>query len=350
MNKILSIVAFVCFSFTAFSQKNYHLADSIGSAAKGVTVESLHSQLTMNLKSDEEKLRSFYFWITHNIVYDIYEWSHPSNNIEKQRAASVLKNKKAVCHGYSELFKSFCDLSAIPCFLVSGYPKKNNELVSEGHTWNVVFVNEKWFPIDATWGAGVIDGGPKFVKEFDEAYFLPQPAKFLEDHYPFDPMWQLVTNPVSVKNYKKHGWQHNESGTVYFNFNDTIKNWLLNEETMRKVTSAQRMNRFNPDDPESKTELAFALISWSYAESSKGTAILDELYPKKNNQRTTTSRKQLPQNEFNLQLQQAYSHFSTADSILSKVKSVDRNQQQHIDATRKGYDYNMKTINSVLNK
>lgn len=328
-----------------FAQQKYSLADKAASSAKATSIEMLHAELSRQLNTDEEKLRAFYYWITHNINYDVNEWTRPSGNFAAQSAVNVLKNKKAVCHGYSELFKSLCDLSGIKCFLVSGYTKRENVFVNEGHTWNIVFVNNQWLPIDATWGAGGVNENGKYIMEFDENYFLPNPIDFLKDHYPFDPAWQLVHHPVSLSNYRKKDWiyKDNPGGSIY-NFNDTISSWMLNDSTTMRVMSAKRMVRMNPEDPESKKELSYALMDFAQEESIKGTSILSELYPKSKNQQTTATKINLPKDEFNKKLDTAYRHFTTADSVLNKVVVLSQSDRVNVENTRKVLKHNMNVI------
>nr|MBP7965492.1 hypothetical protein [Paludibacteraceae bacterium] len=46
------------------------------------------------------------------------------------------------------------------------------------------------------WAAGYELKG-KYIHQFQDAYFLIPPKEFIKDHMPFDPMWQLVENPLN---------------------------------------------------------------------------------------------------------------------------------------------------------
>src|SRR5688572_15769408 len=154
MKNLMLIVLFVLSNTISFSQENYAFADSVAVSVKAASVETLHRELTKNLTTDQDKVRSFFFWIAQNINYDVSEWTNPSGDFSKQQPANVLKNMKAVCHGYSQLFKVLCDLSGIKCFIVTGYTRNEAIFSGEGHAWNVIYLNGKWQQIDATWGAG----------------------------------------------------------------------------------------------------------------------------------------------------------------------------------------------------
>ncbi|MDQ3049354.1 MAG: hypothetical protein M3Q95_00565 [Bacteroidota bacterium] len=267
----------------AVSQHKYAAADSLAAVVKGASVIELHKALTKNLSKDEDKVRAFYSWIAYNIHYDVSEWKQTEKAPEKQAIQAVLKSKKAICHGYAVLFSEFCRLSAIPCYLVSGYNRLDNKFDDAGHTWNMVFVNKKWQPVDVTWGAGGIDPRGKYIKEFENKYFLPDPVDFLSDHFPFDPMWQLVEHPVKLSDYRNERWKYQVKSTPYFNFNDTIAAWEQLDSLDREYTSAVRMLNSNPGDPKVKLQLSYALFKKGNAEFDKGNKIMAVLYPRKPN-------------------------------------------------------------------
>lgn len=72
------------------------------------------------------------------------------------------------------------------------------------HAWNAVRLDGKWFLLDSTWGAGHTDGHA-YVKQFNEFYFLTDPAHFVNDHFPYmdndmaeSVKWQLLKKPVTL--------------------------------------------------------------------------------------------------------------------------------------------------------
>lgn len=62
----------------------------------------------------------------------------------------TLVNKEAVCQGYAETFKMFCNYYNIPCVCVTGVGVTTS---SRGaHMWNAVQMDDgKWYLLDATW-------------------------------------------------------------------------------------------------------------------------------------------------------------------------------------------------------
>ncbi|MGL1894270.1 MAG: hypothetical protein OCD02_21750 [Spirochaetaceae bacterium] len=177
------------------------------STPKSVTgsIESLVKYLIEPTKNDLEKVRIIYRWVTNNIRYDSNAYF--SGRYPSQDASYVLKTKKSVCSGYSNLFEALCLEAGIEVVTISGYAKgysykPGRSFNKTNHAWNVVNLDNKWFIIDSTWGAGYMNG-KKFVKEFEEFWFLTDPNKSIFSHLPEDPKWQLLTDPISKKTFQK---------------------------------------------------------------------------------------------------------------------------------------------------
>ena len=231
-------------------------------------IEALAAYLNDKTSTNLEKVRAYYIWLTHNINYDTKTFFSNNPN-PKTSANDALKYKRAICQGYSELFKALCDYSNIPCFIISGYSKgygysPNKNFTNSDHAWNAVFINSKWYLIDATWGAGYIDTKRKYVKEFTADYFLQKPEIFILKHLPSDPMWQLIACPISIKDYKKSDdkiTQILQNCNGSFNYNDTIAAYLKLPAVQQQLKSAERAFRFNPENVEAP---GYALLSVSY--------------------------------------------------------------------------------------
>lgn len=54
-----------------------------------------------------------------------------------------------VCEGYAKSFKVICDQLGIPCVLIGGTVVQNGKI--QGHMWNGVQINGKWYLMDVTW-------------------------------------------------------------------------------------------------------------------------------------------------------------------------------------------------------
>ena len=220
--------------------------------------------------NETEKLRALYTWIANNIEYDVNSFESglrpwPLPNI-------TLKKGKAVCYGYAILFDSVCHYFNIPSFVVLGYTKYGFNPRSSDHAWNVVKINNEWKFIDVTWGSGKVEKIEKqgifnkilkrprikstlvFVKKMNNKYFLISADSLLKTHLPSDPMWQLRNYPVSLDEFLSG----NQTDSLYFNYSDTLKNFLQLKEAEQKIASASRANRFNQLN---YYDMAFAYIT-----------------------------------------------------------------------------------------
>jgi hypothetical protein len=59
---------------------------------------------------------------------------------------------KAVCAGYAMAFEHLCHLAGIPCCTITGeatnLPATDDD---NGHAWNSVYINGRWYEVDTTW-------------------------------------------------------------------------------------------------------------------------------------------------------------------------------------------------------
>jgi transglutaminase/protease-like cytokinesis protein 3 len=178
---------------------DYAKVDSIAlnfSSANYKSIEDLSHALTVGLKTEHEKFRVLFRWVTDNIEYNLGSTDTEPKNIVKKR--------KAVCAGYSSLLKSLCDYSGIEIQIINGtaksYPEDIGITLKKGnHSWNAVNLYGKWYLVDATWAAGYYDLKKRiFYKHYDETWFLSDPAYFALLHHPKENKWQLI-NPLYKK-------------------------------------------------------------------------------------------------------------------------------------------------------
>jgi hypothetical protein len=70
------------------------------------------------------------------------------------------------------------------------------------HAWNAIWLENRWWLIDATWGAGYLSE-KGFVKEFNEFFFLAPPDKLIWTHLPEDAKWQLLDMPITLSQFEQ---------------------------------------------------------------------------------------------------------------------------------------------------
>ncbi len=197
----------------AVSAQNYTHIDQRVRAQKiySNNLKYIHQQLVLDLSTDEEKVRAFYVWITDNISYDYplsrSKWAKDRlfKQPLKKRLQRSLKKRSAICGGYAELFREFCRLSNIEAEVVAGYSKTSKGHISKqkkpDHGWNKVKINGQWQLIDATWGSGSVTKNGKFIKDFDEHYFLTPPKKFYHNHFPAEVYNPRQTHGIALKQF-----------------------------------------------------------------------------------------------------------------------------------------------------
>jgi len=176
--------------------------------------------ITTNFDTDQEKVQAIYYWITHNIRYDVklYKKMKKSKTDRKKyskkelkekelkEVKKTLKSKKGVCQQYSRVFEYLCEGVGIQSVFVGGYGKANptKSGLGDKHAWNAVYLDGNWYLIDATFGAGYVDDNDKFHFAFNPGYFLADPDAFAMNHFPTQSKWQLSQQSIDKDDYKKN--------------------------------------------------------------------------------------------------------------------------------------------------
>jgi transglutaminase/protease-like cytokinesis protein 3 len=174
-------------------------------AALRTDLQALTSYLVEPARDDFEKARAIFVWITHNIDYDAA--SYFRGQLPRIGPDEALRKGKAVCFGYSGLFEAMARAAGLEVYSISGMSKgfsyqNRSRAGAISHAWNAVKLAGDWYLLDATWGAGYLDGQRKrFVRRFQPHYFLTPPDAFILDHLPDDPRWQLLKPRVTTKEF-----------------------------------------------------------------------------------------------------------------------------------------------------
>jgi transglutaminase/protease-like cytokinesis protein 3 len=187
------------------------------------STEELASKIDKVFNSDQDKAKAAYAWIGMNIAYDTKalnkskvvrfkyrtkeELERKQKQFRKELALTTMKRKKALCEGYSTLYRELCLQMGIECEIVNGTARRyvseiGNERLPSNHAWNAVKLQNKWHLVDVTWGAGTVDYSKmKFKRDFSYGYFTSAPEEFLMKHYPDDSKWQLTGKKYSKKEF-----------------------------------------------------------------------------------------------------------------------------------------------------
>ncbi len=132
-------------------------------------VASSLSSLGVSGKSEYDKVKSIYDYITARVSYDYNEGNSSTvKSPVSYTAYGALINKKSVCQGYALLFYRMCNQAGVKCRLVTGRAKGSNGV--EQHAWNIVRIGSKYYNVDATWDAAMKQASQ------DYEYFLKSNA------------------------------------------------------------------------------------------------------------------------------------------------------------------------------
>jgi transglutaminase/protease-like cytokinesis protein 3 len=209
------------------------------------SVDSLASYLVAPAKNEREKARSIFRWVTENIDYDVSGFF--AGSFDDTNSKDVLKSRKSVCGGYSDIFSTLASSAGLEVVRIAGYGKGYGYMPGENlsapsnHAWNAVKINGSWYLIDCTWGAGYIDDDKKYVRRFDDHYFMTPPSEFIYDHFPEDSRWQLLEHPLSKSEFEKQAFLKPE----FFKYGLKLDDRL--EGTIRAVKEVN-ISIFTPND------------------------------------------------------------------------------------------------------
>jgi len=217
--RMLRILFLLMLPSSMFGQISREVIDRVESYPSSYRLyEQLSEQVMSDFESDYDRAAAIYTWMAKNIRYDAkaffsgrvqrsakYTYRNEAEKRQKEQALrdelaeTTLKKKKAVCQGYSELYRLLCQACGISCEVISGYSRTGiNDIgkthAGADHAWNAIRLNGEWLFVDATWGAGHVDYQKKqFVAAFTPAYFAAEPKAFSYNHFPEDAKWNFTS-------------------------------------------------------------------------------------------------------------------------------------------------------------
>jgi hypothetical protein len=149
-----------------------------------------------------QKVKILHDWVAENIAYDAASYFSGSRS-GSLSAASTLRSRRGVCHGYATLLKDMCTLAGIPCEKISGFGRGYGSAAGQAgdpgdvnHAWNAVEIQGAWYLVDVTWDAGHVENR-SFRKKYRTTYLFMEPGNFVYTHLPSEPKWQLLRPPLT---------------------------------------------------------------------------------------------------------------------------------------------------------
>ncbi len=141
VSALIIALLFTAYIFV-YKQEGVSLTNGRATLWDTKTVE-LADEICADCDTDEEKVKTIYYWMTHNFEYD-YDCNPV---IQYFNVRKTLSSRKGICYDFSHLFATLCRSQNIPCYVVDGNKREN---VQYHHTWNRVYFNDSWWNIDVT--------------------------------------------------------------------------------------------------------------------------------------------------------------------------------------------------------
>ncbi len=170
-------------------------------AHRDKNIEDMAKEITANCENDYDKALALHDWICENIYYD-QDSITDEGNTAPYTATQVLRERRAVCLGYANLYAAFLRSLDIPCNVVAGFglgvgtgesrwDDENVSSTDSNHAWNEVYIDNRWIIVDPTWDSkNKISEG---VKVRDNNY----------SHLYFDANLKFFSNNHKIVEYKK---------------------------------------------------------------------------------------------------------------------------------------------------
>lgn len=117
--------------------------------------------------SDVEIALAYHDYLVTDVTYDYENYLSNSLSSDDYNIYGTLVKKKAVCQGYALTFMYLMKRQNVVC----GYVSSN----AANHAWNVVYLNNQWYHMDATWDDPVWDN----LGRVKHTYFMISDATLL---------------------------------------------------------------------------------------------------------------------------------------------------------------------------
>jgi hypothetical protein len=223
MRLFLLIILYVFLALFSYSQDTEN--NKFDYHSNSIKAEKLALRLTRHLETDSAKVYAIHNWMTHHIKYDIKKYL--AYDYSRIPVYKILRKRKAICTGYSDLFSELCNYAQITSAAVSGYIKNedydlNDKFYLDEHVWNAVYINHEWKLIDVCWDAGyiayykrtitghiihfltlgkcdIIKYKPHFIHSPRETYFYKSGNFFITDHISSNPIWQFINPQKTIE-------------------------------------------------------------------------------------------------------------------------------------------------------
>lgn len=133
--------------------------------------------------SDYDKVKYIYEYIIQNTDYNLAALDNVDLAWANQSIRSVFMDKTSICNGYSLAFHFLCQKAGLESIYIAG----DITASTDKHAWNLVKIDDKYYPVDTTWGDPVFSeavGGQEQSQTIDYSYLCMPRAIFERTHLP----------------------------------------------------------------------------------------------------------------------------------------------------------------------
>ena len=122
-------------------------------------VDEIYKSLYKESNTVEDNIKAFHDYIIDHTGYDKERADSKIVKYKSDNAYGVLIEGIGLCGGYTDTMALFLDKLNV----------KNYKVSTNNHTWNRVYVNDKWLHLDLTWDDPISEDGKNVL---DHNYFL----------------------------------------------------------------------------------------------------------------------------------------------------------------------------------
>lgn len=146
-------------------------------------IKSLSDEICAGLDDDYDKLRAICRWVPENIYYD-HDASDEGVPDDSLSLDYLLRNRRSVCGGYSNMTAALCAAQGIECYNVHGgaltdgfsYDQASDDAL---HEWNFAVIDGRRIWIDSCWNSGNHYQNGEYVDLGSDMYYFDPNGAFL---------------------------------------------------------------------------------------------------------------------------------------------------------------------------
>jgi hypothetical protein len=280
---LLFLLIISCVLVTSGQRGSYFIP-----SAQTYSTAAIAGYVQDNFTTDRDKLEAIYGWVTANIHYDKDSMYNINWGVDEHtKAASTIRRRKGVCENFATVFTDIASKCGIPAFTVTGYTNVSGNIKRAGHSWSAVQLDKEWLLCDPTWDAG---NGNR------TNWFLLPPAQFIETHMPFDPLWQLLPQPLSPQDFS-NGRSGAKKNIVVWNVADSVVGFMQLDSLQQLEATSRRIKQAGINDEMTRVwrnyvDMKIAIVygdqdmnyyNGAVADLNKATAIFNNFVTYRNN-------------------------------------------------------------------